>query len=151
MYQNPFFGWSTYDMEGAFFNKEKKELQDELTQLVRIIFLFESELEVAKKKEYERIVQSVTSWLLMNYYHRVALPPFIGVALGEPGSRSFEAAKLSIEELPDTPVIIDEIAGSCYCGISGLLQAINRVIDGELPPPKLRTEKSVQMDAFKNF
>ena len=68
-------------MEGAFFNKRTKELQDELTQLIRIIFLFESELEVAKKKGYERIVQSITSWLLMNYYHRVALPPYDEVAI----------------------------------------------------------------------
>ena len=84
MYKNPFFGWSTHDVAGAFLNikidkktkRETRELQDELTQIVRIIFRFESELEFAKKKSYERIVQSVTSWLLMNYYHRVALPPY---------------------------------------------------------------------------
>lgn len=76
MYKNPFFGWSTYDVGGAFLNTRTKELQDELTQIVRVIFLFESELEIAKEKGYERIVQSITSWLLMNYYHRVALPPY---------------------------------------------------------------------------
>ncbi len=76
MYRNPFFGWSTYDVGGAFLNTETNELQDELTQIVRVIFRFESELEVAKKKGYEGIVQSITSWLLMNYYHRVALPPY---------------------------------------------------------------------------
>lgn len=84
VYKNPFFGWSTYDVNGAFLNikidektkKETRELQDELTQIVRVIFRFESDLEVAKKKGAERIVQSITSWLLMNYYHRVALPPY---------------------------------------------------------------------------
>ncbi len=81
MYRNPFFGWSTYDVGGAFLNKETEELQDELTQLVRIIFRFESELEVAKKKGCERIVQSITSWLLMNYYHRVVLPPYDEAAI----------------------------------------------------------------------
>ncbi len=75
MYKNPFFGWSSYSVEGAFLNTEKKELQDELTQIVRVIFRFESELEIARKEGYERIVQGITSWLLMNYYHRVALPP----------------------------------------------------------------------------
>ena len=76
MYKNPFFGWSTYDAGGAFLNRDTKELQDELTQLIRVIFLFESKLEVARKKGYEQIVQSITSWLLMNYYHRVALLPY---------------------------------------------------------------------------
>ena len=78
MYRNPFFGWSTYSVEGAFLNTNVKpnELQDELTQIVRVIHRFESESAVAKKKGYERIVQSITSWLLMNYYHKVALPPY---------------------------------------------------------------------------
>src|SRR3989344_8838866 len=49
----------------------------------------------------------------------------IGVALGEPGSRAFEAAKLSIEDLPGAPVIIDEIAGTCYAGAAGLAKAID--------------------------
>ena len=61
MYRNPFFGWSSYSVEGAFLNTEIKELQDELTQVVRVIFRFESELAIAKKKGYERIVQGITS------------------------------------------------------------------------------------------
>ena len=61
MYKNPFFGWSSYSVEGAFLNTEIKELQDELTQVVRVIFRFESELAIAKKKGYERIVQGITS------------------------------------------------------------------------------------------
>lgn len=76
MYRNPFFGWSTYGVEGAFLNTDVGELQDELTQVVRVIFRFESDLPTAKNKGTERIVQSITSWLLMNYYHRVALPPY---------------------------------------------------------------------------
>lgn len=69
--------------------------------------------------------------------------PVIGVALGNPGSRSFEAAKLSIEELPGTPVVIDEFSGHCYCREEGLSQAITRVITGELPPPKPRLFRPV--------
>ena len=77
--------------------------------------------------------------------------PVIGVALGEPGNKSFEAAKLSIEELPGNPVVIDELTGNCYSGAEGLSRAIKRVTEGELPPPKPRTEKPIQMNAFRNF
>lgn len=77
--------------------------------------------------------------------------PVIGVALGDPGSKSLEAARISIEELPDTPVVIDEITGKCYVGQSGLSRAIERVVDGELPLPKPRVEKPVRMEVFKNF
>jgi 5-(carboxyamino)imidazole ribonucleotide mutase len=77
--------------------------------------------------------------------------PIIGVALGELGSKSLLAAQLSIEELPGSPVIMDEINGGVYTGAEGLCAAINRVIVGELPPPKSRTEKPVQLDVFRNF
>lgn len=76
--------------------------------------------------------------------------PVIGVALGEPGSESLLAAQLSIKELPGAPVIMDEING-VYTGKKGLCEAIGRVIYGELPPPKPRTEKPIQMGIFRNF
>lgn len=77
IYNNPFFGWSTYDTAGAFFSKRKKVIVDELTQIVRIIFRFESRhLKSAKKKSCEHIVRSIASWLLMNYYHRMAVLPW---------------------------------------------------------------------------
>jgi hypothetical protein len=74
IYENHFFGWSTYDVNGAFLNTNVKppELQDELVQIVRFIFQFESQLEITKKKGFEGIVQSITSWLLANY--RLAFP-----------------------------------------------------------------------------
>lgn len=74
MYRNPFFGWSTHDVEGAFLNPVTNELQDELTQVVRVIFRFDIESLIGKKKEYGRMVQSATSWLLINYYHRLTFP-----------------------------------------------------------------------------
>ncbi len=110
MYRNPFFGWSTYDVGGAFLNTKTKELQDELTQIVRVIFRFESELAAANKEGYERIVQGITSWLLMNYYHRVALPPY-----GEAEVQRFidEHTPFSEQELvyikANYPVIATEI------------------------------------------
>lgn len=67
--------------------------------------------------------------------------PVIGVAVGENGSRELEAAKLSISELPDQPVIMDEVNGNVYVGPDGLRRALARVAYGELPPPKKRTIK----------
>lgn len=77
--------------------------------------------------------------------------PVIGVALGQPGSKELLAAQLSIEELPSTPVIMDETSGQCYTGEEGLFNAIRRVAFGELPPAKPRVEKPVVMDAIRNF
>lgn len=87
------------------------------------------------------------AWL---YYYGKDIP-VIGVALGEQGSRALEAAVLSIEELPSSPVLINELTGKCYQGQEGLWQAIDRVINGELLPQKPRVEKPVQMEVFKNF
>ena len=67
--------------------------------------------------------------------------PVVGVALGTPGTRAFEAAKLSIEELPGQPVIMDEMNGTAYAGEEGMLAALMRVSLGELPPLKSRTHK----------
>jgi phosphoribosylcarboxyaminoimidazole (NCAIR) mutase len=73
--------------------------------------------------------------------------PVVGVALGDPGSRSLKAAMLSIEELPGAPVIIDELAGQAYTDVA---TALSRIIDGELPPQKPRQAKPAQMDVFSN-
>ena len=74
----------------------------------------------------------------------------VGVALGEPGSESLKAAQLSIEQLPGQPVVMDEISGGCYSGPEGLRRALCRLVEGELPPHKDRTEKPVKMNLFKN-
>ena len=72
--------------------------------------------------------------------------PVVGVALGTPGTRAFEAAKLSIEELPGQPVIIDEVNGTAYAGNEGMRAALMRVSLGELPPPKSRAHKLAQFN-----
>jgi len=76
--------------------------------------------------------------------------PVVGVVFGEPQSQALLAAKLSIEEIPGTPVIMDEVKG-VYTWSEGLIAALSRIIDGELPPPKPRTEKPVLLDVFKNY
>ena len=72
--------------------------------------------------------------------------PVIGVALGQAGTRAFEAAKFSIEELPDQPVVMDEINGGVYAGEEGLISALERISFGELPPPKPRTKKPAKFN-----
>ena len=78
MYKNSFFGWSTYHVEGAFLTgKRKKTLDDELTQIMRIIFRFESKYQhVARKMGCWQILRSIASWLLINYYHRMDHVPW---------------------------------------------------------------------------
>jgi phosphoribosylcarboxyaminoimidazole (NCAIR) mutase len=75
--------------------------------------------------------------------------PVIGVAIGEPGSEELSAALLSIKQIPGQPVIMDNT--EVYCGPTGLMRAINRIIDGGLPNPKERQEKPSELEIFRNF
>lgn len=68
--------------------------------------------------------------------------PVIGVALGT----DIDTARRSISELPGQPVVMDEINGRVYSGVSGLKDALARVIDGELPPWKPREQKPAKFD-----
>jgi phosphoribosylaminoimidazole-succinocarboxamide synthase len=67
--------------------------------------------------------------------------PVVGVALGKPESVSLLAATLSIEQLPEQPVVIDEMKGTAYWGPDGFAKALHRVGFEELPPPKMRPKK----------
>jgi phosphoribosylaminoimidazole-succinocarboxamide synthase len=69
--------------------------------------------------------------------------PVVGVALGEPGSEARQAAVLSIKQLPGQPVVMDELAGEVF---TDLAEALNRVINGELLPPKSRQTKPAKLD-----
>ncbi|MFH0805065.1 MAG: phosphoribosylaminoimidazolesuccinocarboxamide synthase [Patescibacteria group bacterium] len=72
--------------------------------------------------------------------------PVIGVAFGTPGTENFEAARLSIKELPSQPVVLNEQTGEPYGGVDGLTQAIARVATGELPPPKTRKTAEAKLN-----
>lgn len=71
--------------------------------------------------------------------------PVIGVALGEPGSASLEAARLSIAELPGQPVVMDEMHDWVYQGPEGFARALDRAMHGEFPVKK-RTERRAKFD-----
>jgi phosphoribosylaminoimidazole-succinocarboxamide synthase len=75
----------------------------------------------------------------------------MGVALGESASKALKAAQLSIEEIPGTPVIMDEVSGEVYAGEGGLCDAIYRIMHGELPPVRPRKAKPVQMNVWNNY
>lgn len=72
--------------------------------------------------------------------------PVVGVALGQPGTEAFEAARLSIKELPGQPVVMDEQTGEPYVGAKGLDDALWRVATGELPPPTVSESKPAKYD-----
>lgn len=74
----------------------------------------------------------------------------VGVALGNPGTEAFEAARLSISQIPGEPVVMDEINGKPYIGPEGLQAALQRIITGELPPARPRAKKPPKFDIFKN-
>jgi len=72
--------------------------------------------------------------------------PVVGVALGDLNSKPLLAAQLSIDELPEQPVIMDEINNQVYTGPNGLQAAIERTVFGEFPPPKSPVDKPAKFD-----
>ena len=69
--------------------------------------------------------------------------PVFGIALGKEGSKSLQAAILSIEELPGTPVMLKE-DGSAYVGANGLVEAFERAVIGNLPEAKKNSPKKAE-------
>lgn len=76
--------------------------------------------------------------------------PVVGVALGEPASEALLAAKLSIEQLPDRSVVMDELGRSAYIGADGLAAVLQRVQRGEFPPPRPSVAKPAQFNVLTN-
>ncbi len=72
--------------------------------------------------------------------------PVVGVALGDEHSQAGAAARLSIAEIPGQPVLMNEVAGQVYAGPDGFREAIERIANGELPPPSVREKKPVEFN-----
>jgi len=72
--------------------------------------------------------------------------PVIGVALGAPGSEELKAAQLSISKIPGQTVVMDEATGQVYTGPEGIRQVFDRILRGELPLKKPRTQKPAQLN-----
>jgi len=74
-----------------------------------------------------------------------------GVALGKSATKGLEAAKLSIDELPGQPVIMNELTDEVYSGAMGLSDLLYRIESGELPTLKPMEDKPVEDDVWNNY
>ena len=72
MYQSPFRGWSTYTVDGVFFDDETKVMSEEAVQVVRIMFRFQSSFApVAEKAGCRDVLRCILVWLI-NRQGRIA-------------------------------------------------------------------------------
>lgn len=64
-YSSPFHGWSLYQVEGVFF--EKGKIDEELIQVLRIMFKFESSYdELASQEGCFDVLRSMIFWVMNN-------------------------------------------------------------------------------------
>lgn len=64
-YTSPFFGWSNYNVDGVFWSKEEQELIEESTQIVRLIFGFESIYDKeAKDARCDDVLRAMLFWII---------------------------------------------------------------------------------------
>lgn len=64
-YTSRFAGWSIYSVDGVFFDRENKNPIEEATQIVRIMFKYESTLEEeAKTLGHRDVIRSITMWCI---------------------------------------------------------------------------------------
>lgn len=64
MYQSHFKGWSTYTVDGVFFDEETGVMYEEAVQVVRIIFRFQSSFaSIAEKAGCSDVLRCILAWL----------------------------------------------------------------------------------------
>lgn len=64
LYTSPFKGWSLYQIDGVFFDKQGRAYE-EATQVVRIMFCFQSSYyDMAKKKKCLDILRAIIFWAI---------------------------------------------------------------------------------------
>lgn len=64
LYSSPFKGWSLYQIDGVFFDKQGRAYE-EATQVVRIMFCFQSSYyDMAKKKKCLDILRAIIFWAI---------------------------------------------------------------------------------------
>jgi len=65
MYKSPFKGWSTYTVDGVFFDDETKVMYEEAVQVVRIMFRFQSSfVSVAEEAGCSDVLRCILAWLV---------------------------------------------------------------------------------------
>ncbi len=74
MYEQVFYGWSMYEVAGAYLNDRKQgtaTIDEEQTQVIRLLFRFqdkESE-QLALEKRYPEVYRVILYWVLSAYGH----------------------------------------------------------------------------------
>jgi len=64
MYQSPFFGWSNYVVDGVFWGRDDKMIE-EATQVIRLIFQFESSfVQEARDVGCNDVLRAMIFWLI---------------------------------------------------------------------------------------
>jgi hypothetical protein len=74
MYKSPFGGWSMYEVDGVFLSKRKrhgkKQIDEERTQVIRLIFTFNHSSEKwATKAGYLDVYRGILYWVMSVYGH----------------------------------------------------------------------------------
>ncbi|MCX6723463.1 MAG: hypothetical protein NT094_05405, partial [Candidatus Staskawiczbacteria bacterium] len=77
--------------------------------------------------------------------------PVAGVALGKPGSESLLAAVLAIKQLPEQPVLMNELTGEVWVNESGLSNLLDRIMEGEFMPAKSYAVKEPEDNVYTNL
>jgi hypothetical protein len=64
-----FFGWSTYELSGVFLKKNMRDIDEEQTQVIRIIFKYDvpKELRDAKSRKYPEVLRAILYWVVSTY------------------------------------------------------------------------------------
>jgi hypothetical protein len=74
MYESPFYGWSMYEVDGVFLSKRKrhgkKQIDEERTQVIRLIFVFNDNSEKRSiKAGYLDVYRAILYWVMSVYGH----------------------------------------------------------------------------------
>lgn len=74
MYESPFYGWSMYEVDGVFLSNRKrhgkKQIDEERTQVIRLIFAFNHNSEKrATKLGHLDVYRAILYWVMSIYGH----------------------------------------------------------------------------------
>jgi len=64
-----FFGWSTYEVSGVFLKKNMRDIDEEQTQIIRIVFKYDipKELKGARSGKYPEVLRAILYWVVSTY------------------------------------------------------------------------------------
>lgn len=64
-YESVFFGWSRYQVDGVFYNEEEDRIDDETTQVIRLLLRFASSIdEEAINAGCSRVLREILQWVI---------------------------------------------------------------------------------------